>query len=64
MIMNIQLPAIMNVLSNQTPIVGVTCRERDRALAQAGAPIIQAQRTDAPRFTGGGFNLKAPKTAA
>ncbi|XP_067657112.1 cilia- and flagella-associated protein 58-like [Haliotis asinina] len=39
-------------------------RERDRALAQAGAPIIQAQRTDAPRFTGGGFNLKAPKTAA
>ncbi|XP_046376534.1 cilia- and flagella-associated protein 58-like [Haliotis rufescens] len=39
-------------------------RERDRALAHAGAPIIQAQRTEAPRFTGGGFNLKAPKTAA
>ncbi|XP_071090253.1 cilia- and flagella-associated protein 58-like [Haliotis cracherodii] len=39
-------------------------RERDRALAHAGAPIIQAQRTDAARFTGGGFNLKAPKTAA
>ncbi|XP_030841697.1 cilia- and flagella-associated protein 58 [Strongylocentrotus purpuratus] len=33
-------------------------RERDRALAQAGAPPIQPQRTDGPRFTGGGFNLK------
>ena len=39
-------------------------RERERALAQAGAPIIQPQRTDAPRFTGGGFNLKQAKTAA
>ncbi|XP_041476507.1 cilia- and flagella-associated protein 58-like [Lytechinus variegatus] len=33
-------------------------RERDRALAQAGAPPIQPQRTDGARFTGGGFNLK------
>ncbi|KAJ8025423.1 Cilia- and flagella-associated protein 58 [Holothuria leucospilota] len=32
-------------------------RERDRALAQAGAPTIQPQHTDKPRFTGGGFNL-------
>ncbi|KAK3094779.1 hypothetical protein FSP39_006145 [Pinctada imbricata] len=39
-------------------------KERDRALAQAGAPVIQPQRTDGPRFTGGGFNLKSTKTAA
>ncbi|KAJ8317337.1 hypothetical protein KUTeg_005241 [Tegillarca granosa] len=39
-------------------------KERDRALAQAGAPVIQPQRTDGPRFTGGGFNLKQSKTAA
>lgn len=39
-------------------------KERDRALAQAGAPPIMSQRTDAPRFTGGGFNLKTTKTAA
>lgn len=32
-------------------------RERDRAIAQAGAPTIQPQHTDKPRFTGGGFNL-------
>jgi len=35
-------------------------QERDRAIAQAGAPVIQPQRTDQPRFTGGGFNLKQP----
>ncbi|KAK3729105.1 hypothetical protein RRG08_005477 [Elysia crispata] len=39
-------------------------KERDRALAQAGALPIMSQRTDAPRFTGGGFNLKTTKTAA
>ncbi|GFR69515.1 cilia- and flagella-associated protein 58-like [Elysia marginata] len=39
-------------------------KERDRALAQAGAPPIMSQRADAPRFTGGGFNLKTTKTAA
>ncbi|XP_048747175.1 cilia- and flagella-associated protein 58-like [Ostrea edulis] len=39
-------------------------KERERTLAQAGAPVIQAQRTDGPRFTGGGFNLKSTKTAA
>lgn len=39
-------------------------KERDRTLAQAGAPIIQPQRTDQARFTGGGFNLKAVKSAA
>lgn len=39
-------------------------RERERTLAQAGAPVIQPQRTDGPRFTGGGFNLKSTKTAA
>ncbi|XP_071828537.1 cilia- and flagella-associated protein 58-like [Apostichopus japonicus] len=32
-------------------------RDRERALAQAGAPTIQPQHTDKPRFTGGGFNL-------
>jgi len=35
-------------------------KERERAIAQAGAPLIQPQRTDQPRFTGGGFNLKQP----
>ncbi|XP_071949020.1 cilia- and flagella-associated protein 58-like [Antedon mediterranea] len=35
-------------------------KERDRVLAQGGAPTIQAQRSDGPRFTGGGFNLKPP----
>ena len=39
-------------------------RERERALNQAGVPAIQPQRTDGPRFTGGGFNLKSTKTAA
>ncbi|XP_074640823.1 cilia- and flagella-associated protein 58-like [Tubulanus polymorphus] len=42
-------------------------KERDRAIAQAGAPVIQPQRTDGPRFTGGGFNLKQsqqPKAVA
>lgn len=38
-------------------------RERERTLAQAGAPVIQPQRSDGPRFTGGGFNLKATKGA-
>ncbi|KAL8621368.1 hypothetical protein ACOMHN_048168 [Nucella lapillus] len=39
-------------------------KERDRALVQAGAPPIQSQRADQPRFTGGGFNLKTTKSAA
>jgi len=39
-------------------------KERDRAFAQAGAPQIMPQRTDAPRFTGGGFNLKTTKASA
>jgi hypothetical protein len=39
------------------------CIKRDRTLAQAGAPVIQPQRTDGPRFTGGGFNLKSAKAA-
>lgn len=39
-------------------------KERDRALAHAGAPPIQSQRSDQPRFTGGGFNLKTTKSAA
>ncbi|XP_019635813.1 PREDICTED: cilia- and flagella-associated protein 58-like [Branchiostoma belcheri] len=38
-------------------------KERERALQQAGAPIIQPQRTDQPRFTGGGFNLRQPQQA-
>ncbi|XP_002733915.1 cilia- and flagella-associated protein 58-like [Saccoglossus kowalevskii] len=39
-------------------------RERERALAQAGAPVIQPQRHDGPRFTGGGFNLKPKELKA
>nr|XP_002129786.1 cilia- and flagella-associated protein 58 [Ciona intestinalis] len=39
-------------------------KERERALAQAGASAIQPQRTDAARFTGGGFNLKTPQKAS
>ncbi|XP_077992251.1 cilia- and flagella-associated protein 58-like [Glandiceps talaboti] len=39
-------------------------RERERALAQAGAPVIQPQRHDGPRFTGGGFNLKPKEIKA
>ena len=44
----------------------VVNRDRDRAIAHGGAPMIQPQRTDQPRFTGGGFNLKQPmqKTVA
>ncbi|XP_059408731.1 cilia- and flagella-associated protein 58 [Carassius carassius] len=33
-------------------------REKERSLAQAGQPVIQPQRPDGPRFTGGGFSLK------
>lgn len=40
-------------------------KERERALNQAGVPAIQPQRSEGPRFTGGGFNLKSTsKTAA
>ncbi|XP_057307305.1 cilia- and flagella-associated protein 58-like [Hydractinia symbiolongicarpus] len=35
-------------------------RDRDRTLAQATLPPFQPQRTDGPKFTGGGFNLKQP----
>ncbi|XP_073670549.1 cilia- and flagella-associated protein 58-like [Paramisgurnus dabryanus] len=33
-------------------------REKERNLAGAGQPLIQPQRPDGPRFTGGGFSLK------
>jgi hypothetical protein len=33
-------------------------RERDRAIQQAAGPAFVPQRTDGPRFTGGGFNLQ------
>ncbi|MBN3297199.1 CFA58 protein, partial [Amia calva] len=33
-------------------------REKEQSLAQVGQPLIQPQRTDGPRFTGGGFSLK------
>lgn len=36
------------------------CRDRDRTLTQATLPPFQPQRTDGPKFTGGGFNLKQP----
>ncbi|XP_059175369.1 cilia- and flagella-associated protein 58-like isoform X2 [Physella acuta] len=39
-------------------------KERERAMLQAEGPAIISQRTDAPRFTGGGFNLKTTKSAA
>lgn len=35
-------------------------REKERSVAQMGQPLIQPQRTDGPRFTGGGFSLKQP----
>ncbi|KAL3864842.1 hypothetical protein ACJMK2_006492 [Sinanodonta woodiana] len=38
-------------------------KEREKTLAMAGAPAIQPQRTDAPRFTGGGFNLQPSRPA-
>ena len=38
-------------------------RERDRAYQQATGPAFAPQRTDGPRFTGGGFNLKPPAKA-
>ncbi|XP_051559225.1 cilia- and flagella-associated protein 58 [Myxocyprinus asiaticus] len=33
-------------------------REKERSLAQTGQPVIQPQRPDGPRFTGGGFSLR------
>lgn len=33
-------------------------REQERAIQQASMPPFQPQRTDGPKFTGGGFNLK------
>ncbi|XP_067298736.1 cilia- and flagella-associated protein 58 [Pseudorasbora parva] len=33
-------------------------REKERSLATAGQPVIQPQRPDGPRFTGGGFSFK------
>ncbi|XP_077102373.1 cilia- and flagella-associated protein 58 [Siphateles boraxobius] len=33
-------------------------REKERNLSAAGQPVIQPQRPDGPRFTGGGFSLK------
>lgn len=38
-------------------------RERDRAYHQAAGPAFSPQRSDGPRFTGGGFNLKPPQKA-
>lgn len=38
-------------------------RERDRAYQQATGPAFSPHRTDGPRFTGGGFNLKPPPKA-
>ncbi|XP_006630821.2 cilia- and flagella-associated protein 58 [Lepisosteus oculatus] len=35
-------------------------REKERSLAQVGQPLIQPQRSEGPRFTGGGFSLKQP----
>lgn len=35
-------------------------RERDRVVQQASMPPFQSQRTEGPKFTGGGFNLKQP----
>ncbi|KAJ8284910.1 hypothetical protein COCON_G00037600 [Conger conger] len=35
-------------------------REKERSSAQMGPALIQPQRTDGPRFTGGGFSLKQP----
>ncbi|CAG5134630.1 unnamed protein product, partial [Candidula unifasciata] len=39
-------------------------KEREKMLGQTGIQQIMSQRTDAARFTGGGFNLKSVKTAA
>ncbi|XP_062390112.1 cilia- and flagella-associated protein 58 [Sardina pilchardus] len=33
-------------------------RQKERSLVPVGPPDIQPQRTDGPRFAGGGFNLK------
>ncbi|TRZ01432.1 hypothetical protein DNTS_013435 [Danionella cerebrum] len=33
-------------------------REKERSLSLAGQPMIQPQRPDGPRFTGGGFSFK------
>ncbi|XP_063056102.1 cilia- and flagella-associated protein 58 [Engraulis encrasicolus] len=33
-------------------------KQKERALVHVGSPTIQPQRTDCPRFTGGGFSLK------
>ncbi|CAB1344740.1 unnamed protein product [Coregonus sp. 'balchen'] len=34
------------------------CREKERSLAQVGQSVILPQRSDGPRFTGGGFSLE------
>ncbi|XP_061412500.1 cilia- and flagella-associated protein 58 [Lethenteron reissneri] len=34
-------------------------RDRELALAESGESLIQPQRTDMPRFTGGGFSMSA-----
>ncbi|XP_028391135.1 cilia- and flagella-associated protein 58-like [Dendronephthya gigantea] len=39
-------------------------RERERTMQQANIPPFAPQRTDGPRFTGGGFNLQPPKAVA
>merc|ERR1712002_971558 len=39
-------------------------REKERAMEQGVAAIIQPQRNDGTRFTGGGFSLKSPQKAA
>ena len=40
-------------------------REKERAIAQAGMPIIQPQKgAEQARFTGGGFNLKQQSAKA
>jgi len=39
-------------------------KERERTLTKAALPPFQPQRTDGPKFTGGGFNLKQPAKVA
>merc|ERR1719462_622990 len=39
-------------------------KDRERTLTKAALPPFQPQRTDGPKFTGGGFNLKQPAKVA
>jgi hypothetical protein len=55
---------VLSITVFKLSIFNLYFSERERTMQQANMPPFAPQRTDGPRFTGGGFNLQAPKAVA